>query len=81
MIIVVCCLSCGKVLADKWEYYEREIAKIDAAKETEKRDKEGKPELKNMDPKTVGKVLDDLGLTRLCCRRHMIANKDLMDLI
>jgi DNA-directed RNA polymerase subunit N (RpoN/RPB10) len=78
MIIPIRCFSCSKVLADKWEYYVKECAKlneeyVEGAEETSK--------LKNMDGKTVGKILDDLGLTRMCCRRHMIANKDLMDLI
>jgi DNA-directed RNA polymerase subunit N (RpoN/RPB10) len=72
-------MTCGGILADKWQYFERECAKLDHPdKEPEK---EEKTELKNMDKKTVGKIMDDLGLTRMCCRRHMIANKDLMDLI
>ena len=38
MIIPVKCFTCGKVLGNKYRYYQREVAKIKAAKnmETEK---------------------------------------------
>lgn len=29
----------------------------------------------------TGKILDDLGLTRYCCRRHLITNVDMMEII
>jgi DNA-directed RNA polymerase subunit N (RpoN/RPB10) len=79
MIIPIKCFTCNHVLADKWVYFERECAKLDNPdKQPETGDK---AELKNMDKKTVGKIMDDLGLTRMCCRRHFIGHKDLMDLI
>ncbi|MEA2071471.1 MAG: DNA-directed RNA polymerase subunit N [Asgard group archaeon] len=56
-VIPVRCLTCGKVIGDKWEDFER-------------RTSEGE------DP---GKVLDDLGLERFCCRRMMISHCDLID--
>jgi DNA-directed RNA polymerase subunit N (RpoN/RPB10) len=28
-----------------------------------------------------GRVLDELGLKRLCCRKHFLTQKDLMDKI
>ena len=28
-----------------------------------------------------GYVMDELGITRLCCRRHFLSNVDLMDVI
>lgn len=76
MIIPVRCMSCGHVLADKWEYYSRECQKL--AEETS----EDQPTtMKNMDKLSRGKILDDLGLKRLCCRRHMLGNQDMMDII
>ncbi len=57
MIIPVRCFSCGKVVG---EYYE----------EFEKRTSKGE---------TAEKVLDDLGITRYCCRRMILSNVDLMD--
>jgi DNA-directed RNA polymerase subunit N (RpoN/RPB10) len=90
MLIVIRCVTCNKVLADKWDYFERESAKLEAQMNEELKssedgesgaEKKKKPEMKNMTPTTMGKILDDLGLTRICCRRHMISNRDLMDLI
>jgi len=57
MIIPIRCFSCGKVVG---EYYE----------EFEKRTSKGE---------TAEKVLDDLGITRYCCRRMILSNVDLMD--
>lgn len=77
MLIVVRCMSCSKVLADKWKYYEAECKKLDEEKHTA----EQKRELKNMDPRTRGQILDELGITRLCCRRCMLGCVDMMDRI
>jgi DNA-directed RNA polymerase subunit N (RpoN/RPB10) len=67
-------------LADKWDYYERECKKLEATPITQD-EKVSKNELKNMDKRTRGQILDDLGLKRICCRRHMIGHVDMMDLI
>jgi DNA-directed RNA polymerase subunit N (RpoN/RPB10) len=80
MIIPVRCLSCNKVLADKFAYYEEKCKEIDASDLTEEQ-KTARKDLKEMDKKTRGKVLDDLGLTRICCRRMMLSTVDMMDLI
>jgi len=76
MIIPIRCMSCGKVLADKWNYYEKECKKLD-----EKCEEDKSLEGKNMDTKTRGKILDHLGLERICCRRHFLGCVDLMELI
>jgi DNA-directed RNA polymerases I, II, and III subunit RPABC5 len=77
MLIVVRCMSCGKVLADKWNYYEKKCQELDMDESAKK------PELsnKNMDEKTRGELLDKLGLKRICCRRHFLGCVDMMDLI
>lgn len=72
MIIPVRCFTCGKVLADKWEYYERRC------KELEKQQIDAP---KHFDKNPSGKVLDELGLSKMCCRRHMLGHVDLMDSI
>jgi DNA-directed RNA polymerase subunit N (RpoN/RPB10) len=73
MIIPVRCFTCGKVIADKWRYYEREVKEMDEKKKGDGAVEEGDG--------AKAKLLDELGLTRICCRRHMIANVDVMDLI
>ena len=76
MIIPVKCFTCGKVLADKYMYYTREVRKM-------KLDKGQDPDkvvylTKKKKKKTAeGIVLDNLGLTRMCCRRHMLTHVDI----
>ena len=76
MIIPVKCVSCGMVLADKYMFYTREVRKM-------KLDKEQDPDkvvylTKDYAEKTPeGVVLDSLGLTRICCRRHMLTHVDI----
>jgi DNA-directed RNA polymerase subunit N (RpoN/RPB10) len=76
MIIPVKCFTCGKVLADKYMYYTREVRKM-------KLDKGQDPDkvvylTKDYSEKTAeGIVLDNLGLTRMCCRRHMLTHVDI----
>lgn len=65
MIIPVRCFTCGKVVADKWRAYE--LRTKDAGTDGKQEDK--------------AKVLDDLNLKRICCRRMFIANVDVMDII
>ena len=72
MIIPVRCFTCGKVLADKWEYYVRESEKLEAAEGK----KDGNKYFTNTQTK---EVLDNLGLDRYCCRRHMLGQVDIID--
>lgn len=65
MIIPVRCFTCGKVLADKWEYYKKKV------EETKKESKEENPQTKE--------ILDELGLDKYCCRRIMLGHVDLID--
>jgi DNA-directed RNA polymerase subunit N (RpoN/RPB10) len=76
MIIPVKCFTCGKVLADKYQFYVREVRKmkIEQGQDPEKvvyltRD--------NVAKTPEGQVLDNLGLTRMCCRRHMLTHVDI----
>ena len=76
MIIPVKCFTCGKVLADKYQFYVREVRKmkINQGQDPEKvvyltRD--------NVAKTPEGQVLDNLGLTRMCCRRHMLTHVDI----
>ena len=78
MIIPVRCMTCGKVLADKWKYFTEKTREMGGTKENEF------ISIKNPDmiEKTVkGKVMDELGLKRYCGRRHFISHVDLIDII
>lgn len=75
MIIPVRCFTCGKVLADKWLYYEKKC--IEMEKEQEK---DGQKEnVKYFEKHFKKDILDELGLDRYCCRRHMLGHVDLID--
>ncbi|MBN1329053.1 MAG: DNA-directed RNA polymerase subunit N [Candidatus Heimdallarchaeota archaeon] len=56
-MIPVRCFTCGKLIGDKYEDFERRVASGE-------------------DP---GKVLDDLGLDKYCCRRMIVSHCDLID--
>lgn len=58
MMMPIRCFSCGKVIADKWEEYDKRV---------------------NKEKEDPGKVLDDIGMTRYCCRRMFISNVELID--
>jgi DNA-directed RNA polymerase subunit N (RpoN/RPB10) len=60
MLIPVRCYSCGKVVADLWRYYQRALGEDIA---------EDSPESAAL----RAKVLDELGLTRACCRRMLLS--------
>jgi DNA-directed RNA polymerase subunit N len=74
MIIPIRCFTCGKVMADISDYYEKEKSKIDETKEVD-------TVYKNFEKIHTGHILDNLGLNRYCCRRNLIANIDMMDII
>jgi DNA-directed RNA polymerase subunit N (RpoN/RPB10) len=80
MLIPVRCMTCGSVIADKWNAYERECKKLEDMPLTKEQEQKGK-ELKNMEKKTRGDILDRLEVKRLCCRRMFIGCVDMMELI
>lgn len=79
MIIPVRCMTCGKVLADKWEYYKNKSSEID--KKEDKEAATSKSSDKFFEKNLKGKILDDLGLHKMCCRRHMLGHVDLIEII
>jgi DNA-directed RNA polymerase subunit N (RpoN/RPB10) len=74
MIIPVRCFTCGRVMADIVDYYENEKANIEENKKVDKL-------YKNFDKIHTAHILDNLGLKRYCCRRNLIANIDMMEII
>ncbi len=73
MIIPIRCFTCGKVMADKSDYYLAEVEKLKAS--------EKDPLYKDFDNVHTKEILDSLGLTRYCCRRNLISQVDLMNII
>jgi len=74
MIIPIRCFTCGRVMADISDYYEKEKLKLDNTNDVDKL-------YKNFEKIHSGELLNSLGLKRYCCRRNLITNIDMMDVI
>lgn len=85
MIIPVRCFTCHKVLGDKWEYYND---RVEQERNKMEKNQYTKSDLDIPDKKTVffyeefkGKILDELKISKICCRRHMLGHVDLINVI
>jgi DNA-directed RNA polymerase I, II, and III subunit RPABC5 len=75
MIIPVRCMNCGKLLADKWLYYQKRLKEQQGESYGKRTYFDG-----TKVPETVeGKVLSELGLTRYCCRKVFLTHVDLVE--
>ena len=76
MIIPIKCFTCGKVLADKYRFYNEEVKRI---KITKHLDTKKINYLTNdiVDKTPEGEIMDQLGLNKYCCRRHMLTHVDI----
>lgn len=76
MIIPVKCFTCGNVLADKFRFYQDEVRRIKMQKGIQI-EKVVYLTKEYIDKTPEGEVLDNLGLTNVCCRRHMLTHVDI----
>lgn len=76
MIIPIKCVTCGTVLANKYRYYGEEVRHRKMAKDLHV-DKVIylTPEYSQKTPE--GEVLDELNLTKMCCRRSILTHVDM----
>ena len=74
MIIPIRCFTCGKIMADKIDFYNEEVAKLKKVNDKDNT-------FKNFDSVHTKDILDKLGLSRYCCRRNLISNVDIMDVV
>ena len=81
MIIPVRCFTCGKVLANKWEYYKQAVIKLEEESSHKKKCDEDNKAMSYFTENHQKNILTQLGLTRQCCRRHMLGHVDLVDVI
>ena len=80
MIIPVRCFTCGKVLGNMWEFYQEEVRKQRVADGEHGRDINDRViyfNASNAKKTADGHILDQLGLTRPCCRKHLLAHVDI----
>jgi DNA-directed RNA polymerase subunit N (RpoN/RPB10) len=76
MIIPVKCFTCGKVLADKYRYYQQEVRRVKLEKGM-KVEKVVYMTKETIEKTPEGTVLDNIGITNMCCRRHMLTHVDI----
>ena len=77
------CYTCGKVLGDKYLYFQNETLRV---KGERMRGADGEkhgasieyftPE--NSDKSHQGQILDNIQVNRLCCRRHLLTHVDII---
>ena len=73
MIIPVKCFTCGKVLANKYDFYLKEVR---MKKKASTNDVIYLTE-ENQSKTPEGEVMDILNLNKMCCRRHMLTHVDI----
>ena len=76
MIIPIKCFTCGKVLADKYQYYLAEVKK-EKLRQLKDQDEIVYLTDQTRDKTIEGTVMDELKLNKQCCRRHMLTHVDI----
>jgi hypothetical protein len=76
MIIPIKCFTCGNVLADKYRYFQEESRKIKLSRGLNV-EKVVYLTKEKIEKTPEGTVLDEIGLTNVCCRRHMLTHVDI----
>lgn len=72
MIIPIRCMNCGFVLADAWKWYQQEVARLRKQQGNTTNGSEKTPERQ---------ACDTLGITRYCCRKHLLTHRDILEKI
>lgn len=75
MIIPVLCVTCSKVIADKYRCYIEEVRKQKAQKGVSNDCVYFSA--KNTEKTVEAKVLDSMGIRNPCCRRHFLTHVDI----
>ena len=78
MIIPIRCMTCGNPIASKWKMYQELLATLDSDAEHNLITNS----IKDLDKQTVEcKAMNAIGLSRYCCRRHILSHNDIIDLL
>ena len=83
MLIPPRCFTCGEILADKWDIYiqtvnEKKNKNTDTFKENELDIQYIDITKKTVEKSIEGKVLDDMGLHKYCCRLPFLSTVHLI---
>ena len=75
MIIPVRCFTCGKVISGKWKRFQE----LSAAADNEPNKEE--PTIQQFDRGHKAAILKEIGVDKICCRRHILTHVDLVDML
>jgi DNA-directed RNA polymerase subunit N (RpoN/RPB10) len=70
-------MSCGKLLADKYDYYQKRLRELKGSGYTEPTTFDGK----TIPETPEGKIYKELNLRRYCCRKTLLTHVDLLEKI
>ena len=84
MLIPIKCYTCGKILADKYLYYKKELIRKELAFKADEKNKNKDPSMIDISVDDVkmapaGEIMDELGLERICCRKVLMTSIDIID--
>lgn len=80
MIIPPRCFTCGKILSDKYNYFKSKLSAYNRENNINDHDTETMIST-DMKKTYCGEILDELEITKYCCRRIFISHVDLIDTI
>jgi DNA-directed RNA polymerase I, II, and III subunit RPABC5 len=75
MLIPVRCSNCGKLLADKYDYYMKQLRLLKGSAALEPICFDGKKVIKTVE----ADVLDKMQINRYCCRKNFLTHVPLID--
>lgn len=77
MIIPIRCMNCGKLIGDKWRFYQQQLVALKGVNAEQRVYFDGT----SIPETSEKKVLDAMKLNRSCCRKHFLTQVDLIDKI
>lgn len=79
MLIPIRCYSCGKLLANKYNYFQDELLRKKLAMNTIEDPLIIDINIIDIKKSIAGEIMDDLGLVRVCCRKVMMTNINIIN--
>ena len=79
MLIPVRCFTCGKMISDKFEEYEKELTRKKLALNSDEDPLIIDINADEIKKTIAGEIMDELGLHRLCCRKTMLTSINIID--
>jgi DNA-directed RNA polymerase subunit N len=79
MLIPPRCYTCSKLLANKYEYYKKELERKKLALKSDKDPLMINISIEDIAKTIAGEIMDELGLIRICCRKVMLTSIDIID--